>query len=93
MENLKYIMVISKDGDGYMATFPQIPGCFTGAETLEELRALADDVVRLYLSALHDDGQEIPNGLGDGVIETLVIKNDPAEWKKDVRLVKPMEAV
>ena len=93
MKKLKYIMVVSKDGDGFMATFPEFPGCMTGAKTLEELRALADDAVRLFLFGYHKEGQEIPEGLGDGVIEILEIENDPADWHKVIKMSKPMEAV
>lgn len=92
MKKLKFVMVVTRDGDGYMATFPEIPGCFTGADTMEELKARADDVVKAFLSIRHDEGQEIPEGVGNGVVETLEVENDPAAWKSVLKSAPPIEA-
>lgn len=45
---------------GYIAYFPSLPGCHTQGETLEEVLAMAKEVLELYLSVLKDDGETIP---------------------------------
>ncbi len=45
---------------GYIAYFPSLPGCHTQGETLEEVLAMAKEVLELYLSVLKDDGEKIP---------------------------------
>ena len=93
MEAFKYLMVVHEENGRYWAWFPELPGCFTDGDTLEELRRNAKEAVYGVLSLRHDEGREIPQGVGDGVIETLLVKNNPAEWKKGVRMIKSVEAV
>ena len=93
MKNLKYAMVINREDGRYWAWFPGIPGCVTDGDTLEELRTNAKDAVSGYLASLHAAGQEIPESIENGSLETFEIKNDPAEWEKGGVAVKPMEAV
>lgn len=58
---LPYKMNVIPDPDegGYMAVFPELPGCLTYAETLEELRLLAEDAKRTWLTAALEDGVPI----------------------------------
>jgi len=52
--------VIADPDGGYVATFPDLPGCATQVETLEELPAMVDDVRRLWIETAFDHGMEIP---------------------------------
>lgn len=45
---------------GYTALFPALPGCHTQGETLEEVIAMAKDVLAGYLECLHAHGDPIP---------------------------------
>ena len=45
---------------GYWAYFPALPGCHTQGETLEEVIAMAKDVLGLYLESLQAHGDPIP---------------------------------
>jgi len=45
---------------GYIAYFPSLPGCFTQGETIEEIIAMAKDVLELYILSLKDIGENIP---------------------------------
>ena len=60
----KCLMVIEPgEGEGgayYNAYFPDLPGCATAGRTLEQLRANARQAVDLYIQALRDTGQPIP---------------------------------
>ena len=48
---------------GYAVTVPALPGCVTQGETLEEARAMAEEVIVLYLESLQADGEPIPEDL------------------------------
>lgn len=72
-----YIAVIHKDADSaYGAHFPDLAGCFSAADTLEELRANISEALALYLEdepdlpardldALRED-KEVASALADG---------------------------
>lgn len=45
---------------GFVAFFPALPGCHTQGETLEEVIAMAKDVLTGYLECLRAHGDPIP---------------------------------
>ncbi len=50
MKTVKYTMVVHAAGEGgYWAEFPELPGCFTQGETLEEIRERAQEAVSLHV--------------------------------------------
>jgi len=58
---LPYKLEIVSDPDegGYVASFPELPGCITSAETMEDLKRNAIDAKRAWLEAALQDGIEI----------------------------------
>lgn len=59
---LPYRMEIVPDTDegGYAVSYPELPGCITCAETLEQAAKNAADAKRTWLSAAIEDEIEIP---------------------------------
>lgn len=46
---MKYIAIVHKDSDtAYGVTLPDFPGCFSGADTLEEVPAAIQEAVELW---------------------------------------------
>jgi predicted RNase H-like HicB family nuclease len=64
--NLKYRMEIIEDQDegGYVAYYPELPGCMTCAETVEETITELQDAKREWITAMLEDGMDIaePDG-------------------------------
>lgn len=59
--NLEYSMsVIADPNGGYVAAFPDLPGCFAQAEELGSLMSLADEARVAWISGEHADGHDIP---------------------------------
>ncbi len=58
---LPYKMEIIPDIDegGYIISFPELPGCLTTADTIEEAVRNAEDAKRAWLEAALRDGVEI----------------------------------
>lgn len=59
----KYIFpaLFESDGqDGYTVTFPDLPGCITEGNTLEEALFMAKDALELFLYTMEEDGDVIP---------------------------------
>jgi predicted RNase H-like HicB family nuclease len=61
MKTLLVAMVVHQaEEGGFWASFPELPGCFTQGETLEELRNNAREAVGGHLAGLQDKGEPIP---------------------------------
>ena len=57
----EYIALIHKEPTtGFGASFPDFPGAVTVSETLEELRANAEEALALHIEGMMEDGEEIP---------------------------------
>ena len=50
----------SADDDGISIEFPDLPGCFSCADTDEEALYMAEDVLGLWMLELEEDNEEIP---------------------------------
>jgi len=51
--------IASRDG-GYVIVYPDLPGCITQADTLDEIPEMADEARRLWIEAEYEDGHDIP---------------------------------
>lgn len=55
MSVLHFKVLIEQDEDGvYVASVPEIPGCYTQAKTLEEVRKRIREVIELVLESDKD---------------------------------------
>ncbi len=60
--SLPYKMVLTPDVEesGYEASFPDLPGCITCADTKEKAIANAQDAKRAWIEAALESNMEIP---------------------------------
>jgi antitoxin HicB len=63
--NLAYSVRIypEPDGNGYTAEIPELPGCITCADTLEELWPMVQDAKRTWIEGSLEAGLAIPEPL------------------------------
>jgi predicted RNase H-like HicB family nuclease len=55
----KFTVIIEQDEDGiYVASAPELPGCHTQAETLDELNRRIKEAIKLYLEVESENGEE-----------------------------------
>jgi predicted RNase H-like HicB family nuclease len=56
-----YRMRVDEDPDdgGYVISFPDLPGCLTCADTLDEIEEMADDAKRCWFEAAIECGYRI----------------------------------
>jgi len=58
---VEFIVVLRKaEEGGYWAEVPNLEGCFTQGDTVEEVLNSAKDAISSHLAALAEDGQVIP---------------------------------
>jgi predicted RNase H-like HicB family nuclease len=72
-----YIAIVHKDPDSaYGMTFPDAPGCFSAADEMDDLFAMASEALELWAEGCVEDGLTIPSPR-----DYLEIRNDP-EWSE-----------
>ncbi len=58
---MRYDCVIEKANDGsYSAYVPDLPGCTTSGDTLDEIKANIKDAVSLYVDSLRENNEPLP---------------------------------
>ena len=95
---MKYVypaLFESAEEGGFNVSFPDIPGCFTCADSMPEAISMAEDALSMMLASYEDDGTAIPASCP---IEKIKQRNeivsyvlaDTDEWRKkfDNRAVK-----
>ena len=59
--SLQYPFVVHADPDGgYVIVYPDLPGCLSQAETLEEIPAMAEDARIGWVETEYEEGRNIP---------------------------------
>lgn len=57
---MKYLVLVEKAPNNYSAYLPDVPGCVTVGESIEEVKANIAEALTLHFDGLHTDGDEIP---------------------------------
>ena len=70
--DMKFIVVLhTDDGERYGVTVPDLPGCFSGGDTLELALRNVEEAIDMHVETLIDDGQPnlievmVSNGFGN----------------------------
>ncbi len=80
MDKYIYPAVFTKgEAKGYCVTFPDLPGCITEGDTLEEAMLMAKEALALHLYGMEEDQDRIPQptppekvSVADGSFVSLV---------------------
>ncbi len=58
---MKYVYVIEMTNDGsFSAYVPDLPGCTTSGETVDEVKRNIKDAVDLYIESLREHNEPVP---------------------------------
>lgn len=58
------VLVHPAEEGGYWTEVLALPGCFSQGESIEEALANTKEAIESHISALREDGQEVPNENG-----------------------------
>ncbi len=53
-------ITVSKHSGSYSISFPDLPGCFSYGDSLDEAQRMATEAASLHVYGLEQDGKEIP---------------------------------
>ncbi len=73
---MRYPIAIEPRRKGYGVVVPDLPGCFSAGDTLEEAMTMAEQAIVAWIETTIDAGQDIPQPSG---IEALHKAQE--EWK------------
>ena len=90
---LKVYPAVIHEEDGFWIEFPDLEGCQTVGDTLEELIANAQEALGLYIVSLIENGQPIPepskfDTVAKWNVTTTYITADIDKYRRDTRAVK-----
>ena len=57
---MRYAVVIERAEDNYAAYVPDLPGCVSTGETLEEVERNVREAMQLHIEGLKQDGLPVP---------------------------------
>ena len=58
---MDYVVVIEQATDGsYSAYVPDLPGCVSCGDTIDEIRVMIQEAIALHLESLREHGEAIP---------------------------------
>jgi predicted RNase H-like HicB family nuclease len=60
MTSMRYAIVIEKGDGNFSAYVPDLPGCVSTGETLDEVKENIRDAIEFHLQGLREDGETIP---------------------------------
>lgn len=52
--------VVAESDGGYFVSFPDLPGCMTQVERIEDVGSIADEIRELWLETAYEQGLDIP---------------------------------
>ncbi len=58
---MRYMIVIEKTATGYSTYAPDLPGCVATGATVDEVRTLIEQAIRLHIDGLRKDGEPVPD--------------------------------
>ncbi|MFA6809169.1 MAG: type II toxin-antitoxin system HicB family antitoxin [Eubacteriales bacterium] len=73
MDRYIYPAIFEHDDSGYSITFPDLPGCITCGENIEQAYLMAKDALELHLYGMEQDSDEMPKSAEP---EKIKIGND-----------------
>lgn len=80
--------------EGYWLEFPDLPGCQTTGETIEETLQHAEEAMGLYLATLMENGQTLPTASSLASVrirkgeEKTYVSVDVEAYHRDTKAVK-----
>ncbi len=94
-----YPAIIHKEDEGFWLEFPDLSGCYTQGDSLEELMENAEEALGGFLAVKMDNSEEIPKPSdirniteSNGNLKTYV-SVDVNKYHKDTRAVKKMLSI
>ncbi len=73
---MRYTVLLRRNTDalGYSVIVPELPGCFSQGETLEEAIMSSKEAIELHLEGIMEDNEEVPREVEPFVIASVEVE-------------------
>lgn len=93
-----YPAIIHEEDGGYWVEFPDLEGCHTQGDTMEETMAMAQEALGLYLVSLMERNLVIPapsdlKSINSDGCPATYVTTDVDAYRRDTRAVKKMLSI
>lgn len=82
MHRFLYDCVVVKEEDGFLASFPQLPGCFTDGDTREEAIENAEEALEAYVADAVNRGEPLPSYESSAEVVAVSVKMSDLEARR-----------
>ena len=65
---MRQVILIPGEDDGWVVECPSLPGCISQGESKEEAVANIRDAIKVYITALEEDGLSVPEDNFDALV-------------------------
>ena len=74
----KYTILLIRDhgDDGFTVLVPELPGCVTEGETIQEALEMARDAITGHVAAMQLHGEEIPEEPADVIVASVEVEQE-----------------
>ncbi len=57
---MKYLVIIEPGSNNFSAYVPDLPGCVSTGDTLEEVKSNIQEAISFHLDGMKQDGEPVP---------------------------------
>ena len=92
-----YPALVHEEDGGMWLEFPDLPGCYTQGDNIEELMSNAEEALGAFIAVKMDYNETVPQASkieeieGDGI--KTYVSTDVSRYHKDTRAVKKMISI
>lgn len=79
----RFAIVIEKAGGNFGAYVPDLPGCVTTGDTVDEVKRNIVEAIELHLHGIREEREPIP--LSETQVDYVEVPDDPEAWAKGVQ--------
>ena len=81
---MRYVSFIHRDEAGFGVSFPDIPGCVSVGDMIDDAVRQGSEALAFHVEGLVDDGEVIPSPRS---IDAIKADPELADWRRDADLV------
>lgn len=86
---VQYAVVYERGEENYCGYVPDLPGCISAGDDLEDMKRMMREAIAIYIEVLTDDGDPIPpatSSVADAMVEHARFLSEPLRGEMEAML-------
>ena len=88
---VEYVVVYERGEENYCGYVPDLPGCTSAGDDLEDMRRMMREAIALYIDTVTSSGSPVPattSSVADAMVEHARILGEPLGEELEARMAK-----